>query len=158
MTNQMKTMMCPKNFSSIHFFRFRSHEKPLLWSIDVSSNTPKYANNTTVNTPNAKLIILTQAKVAVFLWPFDAQELVESRLHLLAVTQASKISANTFRKRYSTKVKTPIERRTAASWKLRPCRDAEIRYVRRMAGKLPNCLRLWKISVKEFEIKLFSFL
>jgi hypothetical protein len=128
MTNQMATIMCPKNFNSIHFLRFRSHAKPLLWSIDVSNNTPKYANNTTVNTPNAKLIILTHGKAAVFLWPFDAQELlVESTLHLLAATQASNISAKTFRKRYSTKVKIPMERRTAASWKLRPWREAEIR-------------------------------
>lgn len=127
MTNQIATMMCPKNFNSIHFLRFRSHEKPLLWSIDVSNSTPKYASNTTVNTPNAKLIILTQAKADVFLWPFDAQESVESRLHLLAETQASNISANTLRNRYSTKVKIPMERRTAASWKLRPWREAEIR-------------------------------
>lgn len=77
--------------------------------------------------PNVKLIILTHAKAAVFLWPFDAQELAESGLHLLAATQASKISANTLRNRYSTKVKIPIERRTAASWKLRPWSDDDIK-------------------------------
>jgi hypothetical protein len=140
--------MWPKNFSSIHFFRFCSHEKLVAWSIAlVSSNTPKYASNTIVKIPNAKLISLTQYKVEVFLWPFDEQEeLAESRLHLFAATHASNISAKTLRKRYSTKVKIPIDKRTAASWKLRPCREAEMRYVSMMALNLPRLLRLWKIS------------
>lgn len=58
-------------------------------------------------------------------------------LHLLAATQASSISASEFRKWNSTKVKIPIDSRTAASWKLRPCSDDETRYVRRIALNLP---------------------
>lgn len=143
----MNTITWPKNFSSIHFFRFCSHENALLWSIDVSNNTPRYANSTIVKIPKAKLIIFTHIKAVVFAWLFDVQErVVASRLHLLAATQASKISANTFRKRYSTKVNTPIDKRTAASWKLRPCRDDEIKYVMRMALNWPSGFKLWKMS------------
>lgn len=76
------------------------------------------------------------------------QALVESRLHLFAATQASNISAKTFLNRYSTNVKQPIDRRTAASWKLRPCNDDEIKYVKIIALNIPNCFRLWKMSAK----------
>lgn len=159
--------MWPKNFNSIHFFRWCSHEKrPLLACCccsqldEISSNTPKYANSTMVNKPKMKLIILTHAKAVVLRWPFELQvavflerssllslSLLASEptvvtstmvtLHALAATQASSISASVFRKWNSTKVKMPIDSRTAASWKLRPCSDDETRYVRRIALNLP---------------------
>lgn len=59
--------MCPKKLRSIHFFRFCSHEKKPLLSVDVSSKTPRYANSTTVKMPKVPLIIFTHAKAEVFL-------------------------------------------------------------------------------------------